>query len=290
MNDPVLFVVGGLYLGSLIAFVALGYSLVYGVLRFVNFAHGEIIAFSGLVVFQVKSSLAPNCGLLLGILIAALTGAVCGVLMDRLVYRNFRGEGSLVLLLASFAVSMALQGGMSAIWGSHSRNIGFGDPVVEVFGTTVYARQLWLPALGLIGLFALEYLLRHTIWGLVTRGYSSNPVQMSSSGAPVGRTITMTFALSGALAGIASVVLGLGTGVSPLMGFQYALWAFAATIIGGLGSLRGTIIGGLLLGMVLTAVARFGSPLYMDATAFIVMTGVLIWRPRGLFAFLERKV
>lgn len=290
MRDIVVFVLEALYLGCLLAFVALGYSLVYGVLRFVNFAHGEVVSFAGLLAFEVARRLRPDSGLFIGVLSAVLGGVVVGLLLERFVYRSLEKEGSLVLLLASFAASMTLQGGMSLVWGSKSRHIGFTDTLVHFGGAAFYTRYLWLPVVGIGAVVGLEYLLRNSIWGLVARGYVANPIQMKSSGVPVARMVGITFGIAGGLGGIASIFIGLGTGVSPSMGFRYAIWAFAATIIGGLGSLRGTVLGGLILGLLLSVVARFGSALYMDAVAFIIMTGVLIWRPRGLFAFVERRV
>jgi branched-chain amino acid transport system permease protein len=289
MSEGIFLAIEFASIGLLVAFVALGYSLIYGVLRFVNFAHGEMLAFTAYIALSLQMMLA-NSSFVTGLMIAGAAGAVVGMLLERMVYRPFRRSGSQVLLLVSFAISMALQAVMSLTWGSASRVSPIKEPTLTFAGRVFPERLFFLLLLALLGFAGLEFALKKTLWGLTVRGYSANPVQVVAIGAPINRAIAVTFAVAGALAGVAGVCLGLQGGISPSMGFHFGLWAFAATVVGGLGSIRGTFVGGILLGGLLAASSRYFSVLYTDAVAFTTLSAVLIWKPTGLFAFLDREI
>ena len=269
--------------------MALGYSLVYGVLRFVNFAHGEIVALSAFITLFLSNGLGMD-SIWSACLLGGIAGALAAVILERLVYRPLRGFGSLTLLLASFGASMVIQASMGILWGARSRVLKIRDPEIEIAGIVISLRHILLIFLAIMTAACLEFGLRRSVWGLVVRGYSRNPLQIAALGIPVDRSVFITFAITGFLAGVAGVCLGLQSGVDPQMGTRVGLWAFAATVVGGLGSIRGTLLGGFLLGIVLTLAARFLSVLYTDGIAFLAMVAVLFIRPKGIFAFLDRGV
>lgn len=271
------------------AFVAVGYSLIYGILRFVNFAHGEVLAVSSLVTLEVHRALGWS-SLATAMILGAVAGGVTAMMLEILVYRPFRRAGVLTLVMASFSASMAMQALMRLVWGSRSRPMPIEDPAVELFGGRLLLHELLIPVLLVIAVCALEYGLHRTLWGLTVRGLATSFQRVSYTGVRVNRAVAGTFILAGALAGIAGTVVALRGGASPSIGFRFALWAFAGTVVGGLGSIRGTLVGGFLVGIVLSIWSRFASVLYLDGAAFAAMALVLIWKPQGLFSRLDREV
>jgi branched-chain amino acid transport system permease protein len=293
-------IVNGLTLGAVYAMVALGYTMVYGIIQLINFAHGEVVMIGALVSFSVIGALIEaNTGLpgsmlvLAGALVAIPTCVAVSVMMERVAYRPLRGAPRLAPLITAIGISIILQHIAMMIW---SRNpLAFpqilDNRVFRVGGATVTSVQLaiWATAITMMGLLSL--MIYRTRLGIAMRATSQNPQVAGLMGIDINRVIAITFAIGAALAAIAGVMVGSYYGIAHYtMGALLGLKAFCAAVLGGIGNIPGAMLGGFLLGVVEALGAGyigdftnnwFGSN-YQDVFAFIVLILVLVFRPSGL--------
>jgi len=297
----------GLVLGCIYAIIALGYTMVYGILRIINFAHGEILMIGAMVTLSAVSVLQnhfPGLGnvtvLLLGLVIAA---GVCGVLgysIERMAYRPLRGAPRLAPLITAIGISIILQTLAMMIWsrnplpfpqlippGSIQLLAANGDAPGAMLSVTDFVILATAVAL-MTGLYLL---VNHTPLGRAMRATAENPAAASLMGVSPNFVISATFVIGSALASVAGVMIACQYGnVNFYMGFIPGLKAFTAAVLGGIGNLGGAMVGGILLGLIEQLgsgyVGRlsggvFGSH-YQDVFAFLVLIGVLLFRPAGL--------
>ena len=281
-------VVNGLDRGSIYALIAIGYTLVYGVLRLINFAHGDIFMVGAFVGLAVGLNL--HQGLAVALLVSMAACALLGVLIERLAYRPLRKAPRLASLITAIGVSLLLENGGQVLpypgptpraYYPFLSKRHFSIPIVHVdIATTTIA--VWI-ATAVILVF-LWVLVMHTRVGRAMRAVQHDQEAAALMGVDVSGIITFTFALGSALAAVGGVLYGCEYGqIDPLLGFQPGLKAFVAAVLGGIGSIEGAIVGGLLLGIVETFVAGLqGGATYRDGIAFLVLILVLLWKPTGL--------
>lgn len=301
--------IAGVALGSVYAMIALGYSLVYGILQMINFAHGEVFMAGGMISFFVSRALQksgymarnPLLSLLILFVVGAVASTVVAVALERVAYRPLRGAPRLVPLITAIGASLFLQNSFQGFFGPQNRGYLVPQTVqgsVKVLGASIEKTQLLTIAIGVVGVVALSLFVNRSRTGRSMRAVSEDPEIAALMGIDVDRTIVTTFVIGGAFAGIAGVLWGLTfTSVRPTMGFVPGITAFTAAVLGGIGSVSGAAAGGLIIG-VLSSVAPFllldgfhvpSAFQLKDLITFLILVLVLIFRPTGLFGGGDRE-
>jgi branched-chain amino acid transport system permease protein len=286
----------GLSLGAIYALIALGYTMVYGVLRFINFAHSDVFMVGAFIGYFVGQHL-PH-GTVLGgmvVLAVAMCGcAVLGILIERLVYRPLRGCPTLNVLITAIGMSLFLEYTGQLVFGATPRAFPqiFPAKVFAVHGVIISMNQLIVIIVATILMVALQLAVYRTKIGTAMRAVSLNPKAAQLVGVNIDVVISFTFGLGSALAAAGGVLYALNyPSIDPLMGVVPGLKAFVAAVLGGVGNIPGAALGALILGMVETFVdgSRFST--YKDAIAFAILIGILLFRPAGLLGrFTAEKV
>lgn len=280
----------GLFVGSFYALVALGYSMVYGIIKLLNFAHGDIYmlgAFAGFVVLSGVGgvSAAFSVVALVGALVAAMavTGGL-GVLVERVAYRPLRGSPRLAVLITAVGVSFTLEYGVAAA-GANPRvfPVRVESEALHVLGVRITVAQLALMAIAVGLMVALDRYVNRTSTGRAMRAIALDPKGALLMGVNVNAVISRTFFIGSALAGAAGVMAGAYYGkIEFLMGFLIGLKAFTAAVMGGIGNIRGAMLGGLLLGLLEAFGAHFLGGEWRDVFTFAVLILFLSVKPTGL--------
>ncbi len=298
--------INGLSLGAIYALIALGYTMVYGVLRFINFAHGDVFmigAFAGFYSAPFIMRHFPGNASWLGavcVLLFAMTiCAVLGIVIEKLAYRPLRDRPRLTVLITAIGVSLFLENGGQFVFGADPKS--FPDLITdqaitipESFGRfadlTITTGQLLVLGVTLLMLAALRFIVLKTKLGLAMRALSVNPVATSLMGVNNDVVISFTFGLGSALAGAAGILTSIQQpSIDPLMGILPGIKAFVAAVLGGIGNIRGAALGGILIGVLETLVVGYVSPTYRDAIAFAVLILILLFKPNGLLGKVERE-
>ncbi|MCC5576035.1 branched-chain amino acid ABC transporter permease [Microtetraspora sp. AC03309] len=281
----------GLFVGSFYALVALGYSMVYGIIKLLNFAHGDLYmlgAFIGFAVLGAAGGVSAGMALPLLLFVLVLTMGVtglAGVLLERVAYRRLRGAPRLSLLITAVGASFALEYGMRAASGADPRvyPVRLGGTSLEVFGARVTLQQLALVGVAVLLMIGLNLLVTRSREGRAMRAVALDPKAAALMGIDVDAVISRTFFLGSALAGAAGVMAGAHYGkIDFMMGFLIGLKAFTAAVIGGIGNIPGTMLGGLLLGLLESFGTFWLGGEWRDVFAFGVLILFLTVRPTGL--------
>lgn len=284
--------INGVSLGSIYALIALGYTMVYGILRLINFAHGEIYMMGAYIGFVASTQLAqyipPVFGLpLIVTLLVAMAGAsILGMLIERIAYRRLRNAPKIAALISAIGVSFFLQNGMMTLATPQPRTFPniFPQEIYHVGGLVITNHQILILALSLILMAGLTYIVQNTKMGKAMRAASFDVDAARLMGIPVDRVISFTFALGSSLAAAAGVLVGIYyNSIDPQMGLMPGLKAFVAAVLGGIGIIPGAMVGGLILGIVEALVSGFWSSTFRDAAAFGILILVLLLRPAGIF-------
>lgn len=286
--------INGLTLGGVYALLALGYTMVYGILELINFAHGEIYmlgAYIGILSLGVMTiwgwtQTAPLLSLVAAVLVAALYCGAAGAAMERVAYRPLRRAHRLTPLISAIGVSIMLQNVVMLTQGSGDKafpTIG-GPPATYAFGgATISGVQLAIIAISTVLMAGLHLVIRRTNLGLAMRATAQDPRMAGLVGIDVNRVITATFVIGSALAAIAGVMVAMYYGVvNFFIGYVAGLKAFTAAVLGGIGNIPGAMIGGVVLGVAEGLGAGYISNEYKDAIAFVILILVLLVRPTGL--------
>jgi branched-chain amino acid transport system permease protein len=280
--------VNGLALGSLYALVAIGFSMIYGIVRLINFAHGDIVMLGAFATLALAAAGVPWPLILL---VALVVGALAGMTIETLVFRPIRGAPQVTGFIATLAVSVMIQNTTLMLLSGQQRNFLFPAAMRErvgVGGVSASVTDLVIIAVTVLLIGALFLVVRRTRLGLAMRATAENLMAARLMGVAVNRTILAAFAIGSALAAVAGLLWGGKFGqIDPLMGLVPGLKAFVACVIGGVGSIGGAMLGGYLLGMAevlflgLMPQAFAG---YRDAFVFSLLIVVLLVKPSGLFA------
>ncbi|MFF9193869.1 branched-chain amino acid ABC transporter permease [Streptomyces sp. NPDC014779] len=290
MDHFIQLVLSGLFVGSLYALVALGYSMVYGIIKLLNFAHGDLYmigAFGGFTVLSVGAgALGGGLLALVAVMVLAMiaTGGL-GMLLERVAYRPLRNAPRLSVLITAVGAGFALEYGVAVAYGPNPQvyRIGVDGGAWDVLGARLTYAQLAMMAIAVVLMITLDTLVRKTRSGRAMRAIAQDPKACLLMGVNVDRVISRTFLLGSALAGAAGVMAGAYYGkIDFLMGFVIGLKAFTAAVIGGIGNLRGAVLGAVVLGLLESfAVACLGSE-WRDVFAFGFLILFLTVRPTGL--------
>ncbi|HWL14816.1 MAG TPA: branched-chain amino acid ABC transporter permease [Opitutus sp.] len=288
--------INGLSLGAIYALIALGYTMVYGVLRFINFAHADVFMVGAFIGYFLGHRLPENtiwAGLL--VLLGAMLGcALLGMLIERLVYRPLRGGPTLNVLITAIGMSLLLEYTGQLLFGAAPRTFPQVFPSTNVrFGALIVSsNQLLVMVVAFVLMIGLQLIVFRTKIGTAMRAVALNPKAAQLVGVNNNVVIAFTFALGSALAGAGGVLYALNyPSIDPLMGVVPGLKAFVAAILGGIGNIPGAALGGLLLGTVETYVGGSQWSTYKDAIAFAVLIIILLFRPAGLLGrFTVEKV
>ncbi|MGL6045469.1 MAG: branched-chain amino acid ABC transporter permease [Vogesella sp.] len=293
-------ILNGLVLGSIYALIALGYTMVYGIMGLINFAHGEVVMFGAMVTITVISLL-TSAGValpgpvlvLIGLLVAIPACMLLGFVIERVAYRPLRNAPKLAPLITAIGLSIVLQQAAILIWG---RNYIPFPPIlshdtIDVFGATITQLQVGIVVLCLALMVGLLVVVEKTKLGRAMRATSQNPAVAGLMGVNVNTIISATFVIGSALGAIAGVMVATNYDQAHYyMGFMIGLKAFTAAVLGGIGNLGGAVAGGILLGIIESLGAGYIGDLtggflgshYQDIFAFMVLIAVLIFRPSGL--------
>ena len=298
--------INGIGQGAIYALIALGYTMVFGVLRFINFAHGDVYmlgAFAGLYVgpkvARVFGEGPSYPGMFAVLFVAMLICAVIGIVIERLCYRPLRDRPKLTVLITAIGVSLFLENGGQFAFGADPKS--FPEIIVDraieipeswgsISGLTITVSQLLVVGVTLVLLFVLRHIVLHTKMGMAMRALSFNPVAASLMGINNDVVISFTFGLGSALAGAAGILTSIQQpSIDPLMGVNAGLKAFVAAVLGGIGNLPGAALGGVLIGLLEALVVGYGNSTYRDPIVFGVLIVILLLKPTGLLGASERE-
>lgn len=292
MEELLQHLINGLSLGSIYSLIALGYTMVYGILQMINFAHSEVYMMGAFFAYYsaklLKLENSPSFTTLLIILF--ITMAMCSLLalsIEKFAYRPLRKQPKLNVLITAIGVSLFLQYVAQIIFGADPKVFPtlINDQLLfEVAGVPVKSFDVTILGVSVTAMFGLHFLVYHTKLGQAMRAVSHSPAVASILGINVSRTIAFTFVAGSSLAGIGSILVGIKyQKIEPMMGTMIGLKAFVAAVLGGIGSIAGAVVGGLVLGVSEVLVVVYGSSQYRDALAFGILIFILLFKPAGIF-------
>ena len=288
--------VNGISLGSIYALIALGYTMVYGVLRLINFAHGDVYmlgAYTGYYLSRKLKGDEPSLARALVVMLGAmLVCAIVGVIIERFAYRPVRRASRLTLLIAAIGVSLFIENGAQLVFGPDPKFFPSLAPRADfrVGGVRLTSEQLTVIAVSFLLMVLLQFFILKTRTGKAMRAVSFNLDTAKLMGISTDRIIAITFALGSALAAAAGVLIGMQIPkIDPLMGILYGLKAFVAAVLGGIGNVPGAVIGGLLIGTSEVMVVGYLSSTFRDAIAFGILILVLLLRPQGILGRAQKE-
>lgn len=281
MLDILQLIVYGIVLGCILSLGAIGVSLTFGILRFANFSHGDLMTVGAYLGWTLVQTPVPFW---LSLPVACLGTIMVALMIDRLVYRRLRRQAPVILLISSFGIALSLRSLVQIIWGSSQLvyRQGIQTPWT-VAGLTIKPDQVAIVLGAVVLVVALHLFLQNTKTGKAMRAMADNVDLAKVSGINTERVVMWTWVLGAVMACAAGMFLGLDTQVNPTMGWKILLSVFAAAILGGIGSPYGAIAGGLVIGLASELSTLVISPAYKAAVAFAILVGMLIVRPEGLF-------
>ena len=279
-------IINGLNLGATYALIALGYTMVYGIIRMINFAHGDFIMIGAYTLFYTIP-LMVNAGMpaWLAVIAAIVVCAIVGVLVEIFAYRPVRKAGPMSALITALAMSIFLQNLAMVLFGSRPHNVSaiFSLPSVTVAGVTISLNVVLTIVIGLVIMLALQLFVKKTKLGKAMRAVPQDRDASTLAGINVNKIITVTFAIGSALAAVAGVLLcSAYPSLTPTTGAMPGIKAFTAAVFGGIGSIPGAMLGGVLLGIIEIMSKAYVSTQLADAIVFAVLIIVLLVRPTGL--------
>lgn len=285
-------VVNGLSLGSVYALIALGYTMVYGVLQLINFAHAEVFmlgSFAGFYSAALLPRFAGGPRFLVILLIAMAACAALGLLIERVAYRPLRDKPRLNALITAIGISMFIQAVGQLPWFMGPAPHFFpslipNEPLLSLGQVSLGTLQVVTFGSTLAMMVGLHRLIFHTKLGAAMRAVSFDGRTASLMGINPDLVIGFTFALGSALAAAAGILVGLGyPRIEPTMGVMLGLKAFVAAVLGGIGNIKGAMVGGIVIGLTEALVVGYGASSYRDAVAFAILLGILVFKPSGIF-------
>lgn len=278
--------VNGISLGSVYALLALGYTMVYGIVNLINFAHGDVFMVGAYVGWVFTSVL--HISFIPALIISMISCAILGVVIERVAYRPLRERGAtrIAFLITAIGVSLLLEYGGMLIVGADVRTFApvFPDITYNVRGVLFQYGDIVIVSTSLLLMALLQFIVHYTKVGKAMRATSYDKNAALLMGVDVNKTISATFAIGSALAAAAGVLLGAYFNtIQPLMGIIPGLKAFVAAVLGGIGIIPGAMVGGLALGVIESIVSGLGASTWRDAVSFLILILVLIIKPSGIF-------
>ena len=277
--------VNGLSLGAIYALIALGYTMVYGIIMLINFAHGDIMMVGAYVGFFSITVLGSN--VLVAMLFAMIACAVLGVVIEKVAYKPLRNSTRIAALITAIGMSLLLE--YLTIFLLTPQQRVFPRDVFPMHnyhlgGLVLSNKDIFVILSAIVLMIILQFIIRRTKTGKAMRAVSLDQEAAVLMGVNVDKTISITFAIGSALAAAAGVMIGIYYGtINPLMGIIPGLKAFVAAVLGGIGIIPGAMVGGFVMGILETMVSGYGNSMYRDAVAFGVLILILLIKPTGLF-------
>ena len=283
-------VINGLMLGSVYALLALGYTMVYGIIKLINFAHGDIYmlgAYFGYFFIKVL-----HLNFFIALILAMAVSAVIGVLFEYIAYRPLRHSPRIAVLISALGISFLLENGMTYLYGSDQRSFPQAIKTVQYhfYGIQVSNIQLIIAVTSIVLMLLLTYVVKRTKMGRAMRAVSADPDAATLMGININHTISFTFAIGSALAAAGGVLIGLYyNSIDPLMGMTPGLKAFVAAVLGGIGIIPGAAVGGWLIGILETMVQATSFSAYKDAIVYAMLIVILLIKPTGILGKNKRE-
>ena len=278
-------IINGISLGSIYALIALGYTMVYGIVKLINFAHGDVFMIGAFIGFYSITIL--NMDFFPALILSMAVCAIFGVLIERIAYKPLRNATRIAALITAIGVSLLIENGM--IYFRGAQPAAYPSDVLptknlDIFGVSISSQSLFILVVSVVLMLILQFIVHKTKIGKAMRAVSLDADAARLMGINVDNTISATFAIGSALAGAAGVIFGIYyIKIEPLMGIIPGLKAFIAAVLGGIGIIPGAMVGGLLLGVIEALVGALGFSLWRDGVAFIILILILIFRPSGIF-------
>jgi branched-chain amino acid transport system permease protein len=277
--------INGLSLGAIYALIALGYTMVYGIIKLINFAHGDIMMVGAFVGYFSLTLFGTN--IIVAMVFSMLVCAVLGVLIEKIAYRPLRNSTRIAALITAIGVSLFLEYATIFILGPAQKvfpEAAFKIKAYNIAGLSILNKDVFVIISAVVLMLILQYIIKWTKTGKAMRAVSLDMEAAVLMGISVDKTISITFAIGSALAAAAGVMYGVYySTVNPLMGIIPGLKAFVAAVLGGIGIIPGAMAGGFIMGLLETMVSGYGNSLYRDAVAFGVLILILLIKPTGLF-------
>jgi len=276
--------VNGISLGSIYALIALGYTMVYGIIKLINFAHGDVFMLGAFIGFYAIARW--DIGFFPALIISMVLCAIIGVIIERVAYKRLRNATRIAALITAIGVSLLIEYTVIFFRGASPEAYPEVLPKtsIDILGVSISSISILILAVTIVLMILLQFIVHKTKIGKAMRAVSLDPDAARLMGINVDNTISATFAIGSALAGAAGVIFGVYyTRIEPLMGVLPGLKAFIAAVFGGIGSIPGAMVGGLSLGVVETVVSALGFSLWRDAAAFVILILILILKPSGIF-------
>lgn len=277
--------INGISLGSIYALIALGYTMVYGIIKLINFAHGDVFMLGAFFGFYGITYL--HLGFIPALLLAMTICALFGVIIERIAYKPLRNATRIAALITAIGVSLFIE--YTTIYIRGAQSVAYPSDVLpnvkySFLGATVNLQSIVILVVSVVLMILLQFIVHNTKIGKAMRAVSFDADAARLMGINVNNTISATFAIGSALAGAAGVIFGVYyTKIEPLMGIVPGIKAFVAAVLGGIGIIPGAMVGGLLLGVLETFVSAIGYSLWRDGVVFVVLILILIFKPAGLF-------
>ncbi len=276
--------INGLSLGSIYALIALGYTMVYGIIKLINFAHGDVYMLGAFVAFYATTFFHLN--FFVALVVAMVLCGVLGVVIERIAYKPLRHATRITALITAMGVSYVLEYTTQYFAGSEVKTFPtdlLDNTAFSFGGVRITMMQIYIFVITIVLMIILTYIVNKTKMGRAMRAVSVDEDAAKLMGINVDTTISFTFFLGSCLAGVAGVLVGVYyNSINPLMGMTPGLKAFIAAVFGGIGNIPGAMIGGLFIGIAETLVTAYGSSLYKDAIVYVILILVLILKPDGL--------
>ncbi|NYS21669.1 branched-chain amino acid ABC transporter permease [Leuconostoc sp. DB-1] len=282
--------INGLMLGSVYALLALGYTMVYGIIKLINFAHGDIYmlgAYFGYFFIKVL-----HLNFFIALILAMAVSAIIGVVIEYIAYRPLRHSPRIAVLISALGISFLLENGMTYLYGSDQRSFPQAIKTVQYhfYGIQVSNIQLIIAVTSIVLMLLLTYIVKNTKMGRAMRAVSADPDAASLMGININHTISFTFAIGSALAAAGGVLIGLYyNSIDPVMGMTPGLKAFVAAVLGGIGIIPGAAVGGWLIGILETMVQATAFSDYKDAIVYAMLIVILLIKPTGILGKNKRE-
>lgn len=280
-------IINGLVLGGIYALIAVGYTMVYGIIQLINFAHGEIFMFGAYFAFFCVTTL--NLSFWIALPISMILCGLMGVTIDLVAYRPLRNAPRLSALITAIGMSLILQNVARMIWRAEPRRFPtesrpqiLSEKIPFILGVEISVLDLSIIVLAILLMIGLNRLIHLTKIGKAMRACAQNKVAANLMGIDVNFVIAVTFAIGSALGAVAGVMVGIRETIEPMMGYYKGVAAFAAAVLGGIGNVTGAMIGGVVLGIAEVLGAGYISSGYRVAISYAIMILVIIFRPSGI--------
>lgn len=285
-------IINGLSLGAIYALIALGYTMVYGILRFINFAHSDVFMVGAFMGYYAGLKIPHETigGGIVALMFAMIVCAILGIVIERFAYRPLRNGSKLTVLITAIGVSLLLESGGQYVFGADPKSFPTLFPAREFSGggLTISSNQILVFIVAAVLLIALQFVVLKTKIGTAMRAVSFNPQAASLVGINNDIVISFTFGVGSALAAVGGILYASNyPSIDPYMGILPGLKAFVAAVLGGIGNIPGAAIGGILLGLIETFVNGSRYSTYTDAIAFTVLILILLFKPAGILGKMQ---